>query len=82
MTTTWQYSKAFPDTNICMLDNDVLCDVTFRVGESKTEVKCHKFILVSRSPVFYTMFCRSLAETEDAVDVPDIDPSIWASFLR
>lgn len=82
MTTTCQYSNAFSDTNIYMLENEVLCDVTFRVGVNKTEVKGHKFILASRNRLFFTMFSEPHDSTEDALDVPDIEPNIWKSFLR
>lgn len=82
MTTSCPYSSAFPDTNIYMLENEVLCDFTFRVGVNKTEMKGHKFVLASRNLHFFTMFSEPHAKTVDAMDVPDTDPNIWTSFLR
>lgn len=82
MTALWQYSALYEDTNTYMLENEVLCDVTFLVGEAKEEMKCHKYILVSRSPVFYTMFCGSVPETTGRVVVPDIDTDVWKSLIR
>ena len=81
MPCAWQHSSA-QDTNLHMLENEVLCDITFLVGEEKEAIKCHKYMLVSRSPVFYTMFCGALAETSETVTIPDTEPTIWKLFLR
>ncbi|KAH3748215.1 hypothetical protein DPMN_182653 [Dreissena polymorpha] len=56
MTTYWQLSESFADTNI----NEALCDVTFAAGNEQMQIKCHTFILASRSPVFYAMFCGAV----------------------
>ena len=61
MTSTWQHSSVL-NTNPHMLENEVFCDITFLVGEKKEVIKCHTYMLVSRSPVFYTMFCGALAD--------------------
>lgn len=81
MASTWQHSS-LEDTNLHMLENEILCDITFLVGEEREPVKCHKYMLVSRSPVFYSMFCGTLAELGDTVSVPDSEPEIWKLFLR
>ncbi|XP_053373266.1 BTB/POZ domain-containing protein 6-like [Mercenaria mercenaria] len=81
--TAWQTERSFEQTNWHMLQDGTLCDVTFLVGnEKKEEVKAHKFILVSRSPVFYAMFCGSLAESNHTIQVPDIEPEIFRVLLR
>jgi hypothetical protein len=66
-----------------MLQDERLCDVTFLVGSGKEEkIMAHRFILASRSPVFFTMFCGSLPETNQTVDVLDIEPTIFLDLLR
>ncbi|XP_060571404.1 BTB/POZ domain-containing protein 6-B-like [Ruditapes philippinarum] len=79
----WQSNRLFEETNWRMLQNERLCDVTFLVGSGKEEkIMAHRFILASRSPVFFTMFCGSLPETNKTVDVPDIEPAIFRDLLR
>lgn len=82
MSKAWQHAELIEDTNMHMLEKEILCDVKFVVGEEKQEIKCHKYVLASRSPVFYTMFCGSLPEKDDDIVVPDIKPSIWKLFLQ
>ncbi|KAH3792735.1 hypothetical protein DPMN_146234 [Dreissena polymorpha] len=82
MGTHWQYADSFADTNLKMLENVALCDVTLEAGNEKKQIKCHKFILASRSPVFYAMFCGTLAESKDVICLPDIEPSTLEVFLR
>ncbi|XP_053374045.1 BTB/POZ domain-containing protein 6-like [Mercenaria mercenaria] len=82
-TLAWQTERAFEEANWHMLQDGILCDVTFLAGSSKKEeVKAHKFILASRSPVFYAMFCGSLAESSNTVQIPDIEPGIFRDLLR
>ncbi|XP_052226322.1 BTB/POZ domain-containing protein 6-like isoform X3 [Dreissena polymorpha] len=75
-------SKSLAEANLKMLDNEALCDVTLTAGKEKHEIRCHKVILASRSPVFYAMFCGPLAETGDVIPIPDIEPSTLAMFVR
>ncbi|XP_052224013.1 BTB/POZ domain-containing protein 6-like [Dreissena polymorpha] len=82
MATHWQYSESFADTNFKMFENEDLFDVTLEAGNEKKQIKCHKFILASRSPVFYAMFCGTLAESKDVICVPDIEPSTLEHLLR
>jgi hypothetical protein len=65
-----------------MLQDKRLCGVTFLVGSGKEEkIIAHRFILASRSSVFFTMFCGSFPETNKTVDVPYIEPAIFISFI-
>ncbi|XP_045192996.2 BTB/POZ domain-containing protein 6-like [Mercenaria mercenaria] len=82
LTTAWQNQRSFEETNLQMLQNEVLCDVTFLVGSNKQEIKAHKFLLASRSQMFYSMFCSSPAETHDAIQVPDIEHEVMKTILR
>ncbi|KAL4219027.1 hypothetical protein ACF0H5_021610 [Mactra antiquata] len=79
----WQETRAFEDTNMHMLDDGTLCDVTFHVGPNKVKIKAHKFILASRSPVFFAMFCGPLSQREyNNIEITDIDPDIMQALLR
>jgi len=79
--TDWRDDKGLVECMIHMLTEEVMCDVTFRVGSDKTTIKAHKYMLASRSPVFYTMFEGSLPETGE-INVPDIDKNIFQIILR
>ncbi|XP_053373103.1 BTB/POZ domain-containing protein 3-like isoform X2 [Mercenaria mercenaria] len=77
----WQDTSPFEETNLQMLENEILCDVTFLTGSSKQEVKGHKYVLASRSPVFYAMFNGSMPEKGD-VEVPDIEANVLKELFR
>ncbi|XP_052783635.1 BTB/POZ domain-containing protein 2-like [Mya arenaria] len=81
MSEAWQYEEPFAVTNVHMLDADVLCDVTILAGKEKQEVRCHRFMLASRSPVFYTMFCGSLPEAS-VVEIPDVEADVFRTIVR
>ena len=53
--TDWQDDKDLEECMMHMLTEEVMCDVTFRVGSDKTPIKAHTYMLASRSPVFYTI---------------------------
>ncbi|KAH3792625.1 hypothetical protein DPMN_146122 [Dreissena polymorpha] len=65
-----------------MLENEEFCDVIFAAGNEQKQIKCHKLILASRSPVFYAAFCGTLAESKDVIFVPDIESSTLDNLLR
>lgn len=79
--TDWQTGKALPERLVYMLTNEVLADVKFIVGSDHTEVKAHKNIVASASPVFFAMFAGPLAEQTE-VAVPDIEADIFKQMLR
>ncbi|XP_052784536.1 BTB/POZ domain-containing protein 2-like isoform X1 [Mya arenaria] len=81
MSHPWQHEDSFAVTNAHMLSDDVLCDVTILAGEEAREVRCHRFILASRSPVFYTMFCGSLPEA-GVVKIPDVEADVVRTVVR
>ncbi|XP_048258724.1 BTB/POZ domain-containing protein 6-like isoform X4 [Haliotis rufescens] len=64
-----------------MFDKQLACDVKFKVGQSKSPVGAHKYVLSARSDVFFTMFNGSVPQGAD-VDVPDIEPGPFNTFLR
>ena len=80
--TDWQSGCSLAETNLYMFDHQVACDVHFLCGKEGTKVSAHKYMLISRSSVFYTMFCGILSETGEAVAIPDIEGDIMRAFLR
>ncbi|CAG2231792.1 unnamed protein product [Mytilus edulis] len=76
----WRKNKTLQDCMLYMLQNEIMCDVTFRVGESRRMIKAHKNILASRSRVFHTMFEGSLPEKGE-ISIPDIDEDTFSNLL-
>ncbi|XP_052075874.1 BTB/POZ domain-containing protein 6-like [Mytilus californianus] len=64
-----------------MLEHEIMCDVTFRVGESRKTIKAHKNILAGRSLIFHTMFESLLPEKEE-INIPDIYVDTFNDLLR
>lgn len=66
-----------------MLENSIACDVSFLLGfdeSNSCEIKAHKFMLVSRNPVFYAMFVNENSESQ--IKMPDVEPEAFRSILR
>ena len=80
-TTDWQVGKTLPNRINYMLQNELMCDVTFHIGANRTPIKAHKFMLARASPVFYSMFEGPMAETSE-VSIPDIETSIFKDILK
>jgi hypothetical protein len=57
-----------------MLDNSIMSDMTFLVGESKDAVPAHRFLLVLWSKVF--------EEMPDTVEIPEMNVAALRSFLK
>ncbi|XP_052782021.1 BTB/POZ domain-containing protein 6-B-like [Mya arenaria] len=81
-TVCWQHSDEFSETNLHLLENGILSDISFAAGKKRTIVRAHKMILASRSPVFFSMFCGLLKETSTVVDIPDINADVFRLFLK
>ena len=65
----WQSEKTLAECMRYMLDNEILTDVCFEVGPpdgATVDIRAHKLILISRSPVSEAMFSSGMlrAETE------------------
>ncbi|VDI40276.1 Hypothetical predicted protein [Mytilus galloprovincialis] len=80
-TTDWRDNKGLPECMMYMLQNEIMCDVTFRVGDDGTHIKAHKYMLSSRSAVFHTMFEGSLPEKGD-ITIPDVDGDTFRDILK
>ncbi|CAC5375758.1 unnamed protein product [Mytilus coruscus] len=80
-TTDWRDNKALPELMMYMLQNEIMCDVTLRVGDERKPIKAHKYMLSSRSAVFHTMFEGSLPEKGD-ITIPDVDEDTFRDILK
>ena len=79
--TDWQIGKTLSERMQYMLENQLMCDVTFRVGPDENIIKAHKFMLASASPVFYSMFDGPMAEKGD-VAIPDVEADVFNEILK
>lgn len=78
----WQAGKNVLGCNEYMFNNQIYCDVTFKVGTAGKEVKAHKYVLASRSSVFAAMLYGSLSEANDVIAVPDIEAETFNILLK
>lgn len=79
----WQAGRSVVDCNKFMLQNEINCDVTFLLGQKKEPIKAHKYMLVSRSSVFQSIFGGSISgdSNSDTIPVSDIDPETFKTLL-
>ena len=79
----WQAGRSVVDCNKFMLQNEINCDVTFLLGQKKEPIKAHKYMLVSRSSVFQSIFIGSISgdSKNDTIPVSDIDPETFKTLL-
>ena len=80
----WQNKGGVLECNQYMLDNQIDSDVTFLLpgpGESSVTIHAHKYVLVSRSPVFFAMLNGPLAEKNRRIKITDITPEGFWNLL-
>ncbi|XP_046576055.1 BTB/POZ domain-containing protein 6-like [Haliotis rubra] len=77
----WQSGKTLAECNLHMLTSEDSCDVSFLVGKEGKLVRAHRYVLSSRSCVFYAMLCGPLAEKED-IKIPDVEEELFSEALR
>jgi len=72
-----------------MLDNEISTDVCFMVGPpdgATVDIRAHKLILISRSPVFEAMFSSGMTQIrnreEVKIRIEDINPDVFKELLR
>ncbi|CAG7824002.1 unnamed protein product [Allacma fusca] len=68
--------------NLAFLKRQKNCDVTFEVGQEKKKIQCHRSFLMSRSPVFETMFSENWDTWEGPIILPDVEPETFDFFLQ
>ncbi|XP_052081272.1 BTB/POZ domain-containing protein 6-like [Mytilus californianus] len=77
----WQDNKSLKECMMYMLKKEIMCDAIFRVGAEQSIVKVHKYMLASRSPVFYTMFEGACPEKGEVI-VPDVNLGTFKVLLK
>jgi len=67
-----------------MLCHELACDVEFAVGVNGDIVRAHKYMLVSRSPVFFAMFYGSIGteQHDSPLRVPDTTVEAFRTMLQ
>lgn len=78
----WQSFRTLNDCNRYMLTNEIGCDITFLVGKERHRVSAHKYVLASRSCVFFAMFYGPAAESGNEIEVPDVEPDTFSLLFR
>ena len=84
----WQTMKTVLECNRYMLDNEIETDVCFEFQSEDGDAVCiraHRYMLISRSPVLWTMHCGEFAKragTEAKINVTDIHPEVFKEMLR
>ncbi|CAG7717926.1 unnamed protein product [Allacma fusca] len=68
--------------NLAFLKRQKNCDATFEVGQEKKKIQCHRVFLMSRSPVFETMFSENWDTWEGPILLPDVEPETFDFFLQ
>ena len=78
----WQSGKTVAECNAEMLTHEILCDVTFMVGQASpfTVLKAHKYVLVSRSVTFYEYFCGD-KPPDPMIIVREVEPDTFKNLL-
>ncbi|VDI32258.1 BTB/POZ domain-containing protein 3/6 [Mytilus galloprovincialis] len=78
----WQSGRSIAECNRYMFAHQLGCDVTFLVGNDSNPIPAHKYVLASRSSVFFAMFYGAVAETNDEIQIPDIEPEVFSTLLK
>ena len=80
----WQFHKSLTESIKYLYEHQIACDVHFRVGpqDNLEDISAHKTILLARSPVFFAMFCGSMAEQTDIISIPDLDIESFKLMLE
>ena len=83
----WQLRQPLPESMLCLLRAEQFADVWFICkdqdkSDKADRVAAHKLILAARSPVFEAMFYGELAESDNEIELPDIEKIPFLLFLR
>ena len=78
----WQLNKGALACHRYMLENEKYCDVTFTFPEESRGISAHKYVLISRSPVFEAMFTGPARDESGKVDIVDINKDCFKEMLK
>ncbi|XP_068606664.1 BTB/POZ domain-containing protein 3a isoform X1 [Brachionichthys hirsutus] len=72
------------ERNSVMFNNEMMADVHFVVGPpgGTRRVPGHKYVLAVGSSVFHAMFYGDLAEDQDEIRIPDVEPPSFLAMLK
>ncbi|KAK3086173.1 hypothetical protein FSP39_014667 [Pinctada imbricata] len=78
----WQSDLTINEAVMYMWKAKIGCDVSFEVGESKTLIPCHRFILEARSFVFYRLLNGPMSEKNITINDQGLDTDNFTIFLK
>lgn len=78
----WQLKRDVLECNLYMLEKQVECDVTFTFTEPKQSYSAHKYMLISRSPVFFAMLAGPARDKSSTIHIEDINKECFVEMLR
>ncbi len=86
----WQLGKNVLECNKYMFENSIECDITFTFQPSDRKetnmegqlLSAHKYVLISRSPVFFAMLAGPARDESGLVGIEDIDIDSFREMLR
>lgn len=82
----WQATKTgIRERNAAMFNNELMADVYFVVGPiggQTQRIPAHRYVLATGSSVFHAMFFGGLAESDEQIQVPDVEPSAFLALLK
>ncbi|KAF1394523.1 hypothetical protein PFLUV_G00001200 [Perca fluviatilis] len=72
------------ERNSVMFNNEMMADVHFVVGPpgGTQRVPGHKYVLAVGSSVFHAMFYGELAEDQEEIRIPDVEPPSFLAMLK
>uniref|UniRef100_A0A3Q3IXU0 BTB domain-containing protein n=1 Tax=Monopterus albus TaxID=43700 RepID=A0A3Q3IXU0_MONAL len=70
--------------NSVMFNNELMADVHFVVGQTGRTQRLpgHRYVLAVGSSVFHAMFYGELAENQDEIHIPDVEPAAFLAMLK
>ncbi|XP_060943846.1 BTB/POZ domain-containing protein 3-like [Limanda limanda] len=82
---TWQgLYPTVRERNSVMFNNETMADVHFVVGPAggTQRVPGHKYVLAVGSSVFHAMFYGELAEDQEEIRIPDVEPPSFLAMMK
>ena len=83
----WQHGKKVLDCNKYMFENSIECDINFTFPSSDGHkeapfLSAHKYVLMSRSPVFFAMLAGPARDESGWISIEDINVESFREMLR
>ncbi len=78
----WQLNKDVLASNTYMLENELHCDISFTFRSEGSTISAHKYMLISRSPVFEAMFTGLARDQSENVVIEDVHREYFLEMLR